>query len=58
MRLVNPYDVAFKEARSAVRAEYILERAEVFSTVAEAVADCSLVAGTTAAARRDLHVPL
>jgi TrmH family RNA methyltransferase len=58
MRLVNPYDLAFKEARSAVRAEYILERAEVFSTLGEAVADCSLVVGTTAAAHRDLHLPL
>jgi tRNA/rRNA methyltransferase len=58
MRLVNPYEVAFKEARSAVHAEYILENAELFPTVAEAVADCSLVAGTTAAARRDLHLPL
>jgi len=58
MRLVNPYDAAFKEARSAVHSQYILEKAEVFSSVGEAVADCSLVAGTTAAARRDLHLPL
>lgn len=58
LRLVNPYDVAFKEARSAVRAGYILEQAQVFETVAEAVADCTLVAGTTAAAKRDLHLPL
>jgi TrmH family RNA methyltransferase len=58
MRLVNPYDVAFKEARSAVNSQYILENAEVFQTVGEAVADCGLVAGTTAAARRDLHLPL
>ncbi len=58
MRLVNPYDVAFKEARSAVRSQYILENAEVFATVGEAVADCSLVVGTTAGGRRDLHLPL
>jgi len=58
MRLVNPYEVAFKEARSAVHAQYILENAEVFPTIAAAVADCMLVAGTTAAARRDLHLPL
>lgn len=58
LRLVNPYEVAFKEAVSAVNAGYILEKAEVFQTVGEAVADCSLVAGTTAAARRDLHLPL
>jgi len=58
MRLVNPYEVAFKEARSAVRSQYILEQAEICQTVGEAVADCSLVAGTTAAAHRDLHLPL
>ena len=58
LRLVRPYDVAFREARSAVRAGYILEQAEVFESVAEAVADCTLVTGTTAGGRRDLHVPL
>ena len=58
MRLVNPYEVAFKEARSAVHSQYILEKAEVFATVQEAVADCTLVVGTSAAARRDLHLPL
>jgi tRNA/rRNA methyltransferase len=58
MRLVNPYDVAFKEARSAVRAHYILESARVFDTLAAAIADCTLVAGTTAVGHRDLHLPL
>ena len=58
LRLVNPYEVAFREARSAIRSQHILDQARVFRTVAEAVADCTLVAGTTAAARRDLHLPL
>jgi tRNA/rRNA methyltransferase len=58
LRLVKPYDVAFREARSAVRAHYILEQAQVFDSIAEAIADCSLVAGTTAVGHRDLHVPL
>src|SRR6202451_313895 len=58
LRLVKPYDVAFKEARSAVRAHYILENARLFDSVADAVADCTLVAGTTAAGNRDLHLPL
>ncbi len=58
LRLVNPYDVAFKEARSAVRARYILENARIFDSVPAAVADCELVAGTTAVGNRDLHVPL
>lgn len=58
LRLVNPYDLAFKEARSAVRSQYILEQAQVFDSVAAAVADCTLVVGTTAAGHRDLHLPL
>jgi TrmH family RNA methyltransferase len=58
LRLVNPYDLAFKEARSAVRSRHILERAEVFDSVAPAVADCTLVVGTTALGNRDVHVPL
>ena len=58
MRLVNPYDLAFQEAKSAVKSQYILENAQVFSTLAEAVADCSLVVGGTSVGNRDLHVPL
>jgi TrmH family RNA methyltransferase len=55
LRLVNPYDPAYREARSAVGAAPVLASAEQFSTVAEAVADCALVVGTTAAGRRELH---
>jgi TrmH family RNA methyltransferase len=55
LRLVNPYDVAFLNARSAVGAAATLENAQVFKTVAEAVADCSLVVGTTAVGHRDLQ---
>lgn len=55
LRLVNPYNVAFQNARSAVGAAATLESAEVFKTVAEAVADCSLVVGTTAVGHRDLQ---
>lgn len=58
LRLVNPYDVAFKEARSAIGSRYILERAELFDNLSAAVADCTLVVGTTAVGHRDLHVPL
>ena len=58
MRLVNPYDVAFREAKSAVKSGYILDRVQVFETVADAVADCSLVVGGTSVGNRDLHVPL
>ena len=58
LRLVNPYDVAFREARSAVKAHVVLENAEVFGTIAEAVADCGLVVGTTSISNRALEHPL
>ncbi len=58
LRVVRPYESAFREARSAVGASAILAEAEQFATVAEAVADCSLVIGTTAVRRRHLHHPL
>jgi TrmH family RNA methyltransferase len=58
LRLVNPYDVAFKEARSAIRSRHILDAAQVFDSVGGAVGDCALVVGTTAVGHRDLHVPL
>ncbi len=53
LRVVNPYDVAFQGARSAVGAADLLARAEKYETVAEAVADCTLVVGTTAIGHRD-----
>ncbi|MGO8795626.1 MAG: RNA methyltransferase [Candidatus Sulfotelmatobacter sp.] len=55
LRVVNPYDVAYEGARSAVGAAEVLTHAEKFATVAEAVADCSLVVGTTAVGHRDLQ---
>lgn len=58
LRLVNPYAVAFREARSAVGASAWLKNAEEFESVAEAVADCSLVVGTTAVRDRALQNPL
>ncbi len=58
LRVVTPYDVAFREARSAVGASAVLKDAEECATVAEAVADCTLVVGTTAAGHRDLLEPL
>jgi tRNA/rRNA methyltransferase len=58
MRVVNPYQVAFREARSAVNASELLARAEEFATVKEAIADCKLVVGTTAIRHRELHHPL
>jgi tRNA/rRNA methyltransferase len=58
LRVVNPFELAFREARSAVGAEPLLARAEEFKTVAEAVADCSLVVGTTALNRREPQHPV
>lgn len=58
LRLVKSYELAFREARSAVHAEHVLQQAEVFESLSDAIADCTVVAGTTAAAGRDLHVPL
>jgi tRNA/rRNA methyltransferase len=55
LRLVNPYKVAFREARSAVGALQLLKDAEEFESVAEAVADCTLVVGTTAVRNRVLQ---
>lgn len=55
LRVVNPYEVAFQNARSAVGASAVLASAEVFSTVEEAVADCSLVVGTVSVGPRDFQ---
>lgn len=58
LRLVNPYEVAFREARSAVKAQKVLADACEYSTVAEAIADCGLVVGTTSIGPRALEHPL
>jgi tRNA/rRNA methyltransferase len=58
LRLVNPYAPGFREARSAVGASDLLERADEYKTVAEAVADCALVVGTTAVRNRVLQQPV
>lgn len=58
LRVVNPYHIAFREARSAVGASAVLANAEEYGSVAESVADCALVVGTTAVRHRELHHPL
>lgn len=58
LRVVNPYELAFREARSAVGAPHILAEAQEFSSVADAVADCTVVVGTTAIRHRELQHPL
>ena len=58
LRLVNPYELSFREARSAVGASDLLASAQQYTSVAEAVADCMLVVGTTAGRNRELQHPL
>jgi TrmH family RNA methyltransferase len=58
LRLVSPYQVAFREAVSAVGAAALLERAKVCRTVGEAVADATLVVGATGLGHRRPHQPL
>ncbi len=58
MRLVNAYSVAFREAKSAVKAGHILENAREYPSVAEAVGDCSLVVGTTSVGERAVQHPI
>ncbi|HSZ62211.1 MAG TPA: TrmJ/YjtD family RNA methyltransferase [Terriglobales bacterium] len=55
LRVVNPYEVAFREARSAVGAAELLAKAEQFEDVGAAVADCRLVVGTSAVGPRELQ---
>jgi len=58
LRVVQPYEKAFREAVSAVGASAVLQNAEEFATVAEAVGDCRLVVGTTSVGNRELQHPL
>ena len=58
LRVVNPFDAAFRQARSAVGAAQVLAAAEQYDSVAEAVADCTLVVGTTAVRERHLLHPV
>ena len=55
LRVVNPYEIAFREARSAVGASAILKDAEEYKSVADAVSDCAIVIGTTALRNREVH---
>lgn len=58
LRLVNPYEPSFREARSAVGASELLAKAKEYKNLEQAVADCTMVVGTTAARNRELHQPL
>ena len=58
LRVVNPYSLPFREARSAVGAAELLQQADECATLADAVADCSLVVGTSALHHRELRHPV
>jgi len=58
LRLVKPFEKAFREAVSAVGARTVLAEAREFGSVEEAIGDCSLVIGTTAIGDRELQHPL
>lgn len=46
LSVVAPFEAHWREAQSAVGAESLLQRARVFMTLGEAVAECTLVVGT------------
>lgn len=58
LRVVNPYSLPFREARSAVGGAELLKQAEECATLADAVADSSLVVGTSALQHRELRHPV
>ncbi|HEX3473043.1 MAG TPA: TrmH family RNA methyltransferase [Silvibacterium sp.] len=58
LRVVNRYDVAFREARSAVGAPELLQNAEECASLADAIGECSLVVGTTAVGSRQVEHPV
>jgi TrmH family RNA methyltransferase len=55
LRVVNRYQLSFREARSAVGAPELLRDAEEHSTLPEAIADCSLVVGTSTVGSRQVE---
>jgi TrmH family RNA methyltransferase len=58
LRVVNPYDPAFREAVSAVGGAPVLQSAELHAELPGALRDCTLVVGTTAIGHRDPQQPL
>ena len=58
LRLVSPWKPSFRDAVSAVGASQVMQEARCYDSLSEALADCSLVAGTTAVGERELQHPL
>ena len=59
LRIVNefaaPFEAAQLEAKSAVAAGAVMRAARRFDALAEAIADCTLVVGTTAIGDREIR---
>ncbi len=55
LRVVHPYGPSYREAKSAVGASQVLANAVEYESLGEAVADCTLVVGTTAVRNRELQ---
>ena len=55
LRLVGDYPVPYAGARSAVDASTVLDEAQEYASLAEAIADRTLVVGTTAVGERNLE---
>ncbi len=59
LRVVNefaaPFEAAALEAKSAVAASSVMQSARRFDSLAEAIADCSLIVGTTAIGEREIR---
>lgn len=62
LRVVNEFAASFEaaqlEAKSAVGAQHVMREARQFDALADAIADCTLVAGTTAIGGRELVRPI
>ncbi len=58
LRVVNPYEKAFREAVSAVGGAPVLRSARVYDDLGSALADCSMAVGTTSIGNRELQHPL
>lgn len=58
LRLVGAYRVAVEEAKSATHAGEVLAGAREYGSLAEAVADATLVVGTSSVGKREMQLPL
>lgn len=58
LRVVNEFEVPFEAAKSAIDASAVLAAAGTFHNLAAAVADCTMVVGTTAVGERVLQHPI